>query len=68
MKKTQVRKLRLNLESLRVLDLHDLTGGATEIKTCQTSCAYTCGVQPATTDAFRAAARPDTGFCPALCV
>ena len=46
MKKAPVRKLRLHLESLCVLDLGNATGAATELKTCQPSCAYTCGNIP----------------------
>ena len=46
--KKRLPKLALHLESLRVLDAPGLAGAvvATQVNTCQTSCAPTCGASP----------------------
>jgi|GraSoiStandDraft_5_1057265.scaffolds.fasta_scaffold279047_1 hypothetical protein len=47
--KKNVRKLKLNVESLRILDGANVSGAATGDPTCALSCAPTCGVNPGTT-------------------
>jgi hypothetical protein len=56
--KKNVRKLKLNVESLRILDGMNVSGAgaATGDPTCALSCAPTCGVNPGTTTTQLAAA------------
>jgi len=53
--KKNVSKLKLTLESLRILDGTNVTGAATAAKTCAPSCPQTCGANPDTTTGLAAA-------------
>jgi hypothetical protein len=53
--KKNVSKLKLHLESLRILDGTNVSGAATGVATCTPSCPATCGANPATTTQLAAA-------------
>jgi hypothetical protein len=54
--KKNVSKLKLHLESLRILDGMNVSGAVTGVATCAPSCPATCGANPATTTQLAAAA------------
>ena len=55
MKKKNVSKLKLHLESLRILDGTNVSGAVSEVATCTPSCPVTCGANPGTTTQLAAA-------------
>lgn len=57
-------KLKLHLESLRILDGTNVSGAVSGMATCGPSCPATCGVNPDTTTQLAAAAFS----APACCV